>query len=294
MTVITRKRTSHFAIIPNAVAEDERLRFEARGVLCYLLAKPHDWKVRPADLQRSGNIGRDKVYRILNELIKAGYLVREPLRDDKARITQYDYIVSDTAVPPPLPETLSTGDADLLPEKAETGPDLLPEKLFPEKLFPENTDAIIRTDLQPRTKNLPNERASAREEGFSFFWEKWDPLHRPENRHYCLILWNKLNDDQQRSAVQTIAAYIKLCALRSKPPRMVNYLRDRIFAELDGGPVVDRDGDFRITPDREEWSEWLGHFRRVGGEAAVKSIVKLGYCAVKTRWPAVVSTLAAG
>lgn len=149
--------------------------------------------------------------------------------------------------------------------------------------------------IENRNKNRnPRERAGEGEEGFSFFWERWDALHRPDNRHYCLILWNKLSEEAQRSAVQTIGAYFKLCALRKKPPRMVNYLRDRIFADLDGGPVLDRDGDFRITPDRPEWSEWLGEFRRTHGENAVKSIVKLGYCAVKTRWPQPVNTLGAG
>ena len=59
MTVITRSRTASFAIIPNAVAEDKRLSFEARGVLCYLLAKPNNWQVQISDIKKQGNFGRD-------------------------------------------------------------------------------------------------------------------------------------------------------------------------------------------------------------------------------------------
>lgn len=57
-----------------ATAQDERLSYEARGVLSYLLSKPGDWQIRVGDLQTE-HCGRDKVYRILRELKQCGYLV---------------------------------------------------------------------------------------------------------------------------------------------------------------------------------------------------------------------------
>ncbi len=59
------------------------LSYEAVGMLTYLLSKPCDWKVKVSDLQREG-CGRDKVYRILDELAAAGY-VTKPVKSKDAQ-----------------------------------------------------------------------------------------------------------------------------------------------------------------------------------------------------------------
>lgn len=64
--------------------EDQRLSYEARGVLAYLLSKPDDWQVRPENLQND-SCGRDKIRRILRELEQHGYLIRERVRLAKGR-----------------------------------------------------------------------------------------------------------------------------------------------------------------------------------------------------------------
>lgn len=154
-----------------------------------------------------------------------------------------------------------------------------------------NSDVFRRQNLPPnpvienRNKNR-NPREGAGEEGnFSFFWEKWDPLHRPENRHFCLVIWQKLSPEAQASAMHALPIYFRFCALRKKPPRMVNYLRDKIFVDLDGAPEFDNEGRFKITPKRPEWSRWLGAIRSKFGERGVASIVKTGYYLTQTRWP---------
>lgn len=62
-----------------ATAQDERLSWEARGVLAYLLSKPDDWQVQIPDLQQK--CGRDKVRGILQELIDGRYLVKSQEHD---------------------------------------------------------------------------------------------------------------------------------------------------------------------------------------------------------------------
>ncbi len=69
------KKTLPYTSLHNAVFEDRDLPYECMAVLCYLLSKPADWKVRPSDLVRA-KTGITKVYRILNDLIRAGYIVR--------------------------------------------------------------------------------------------------------------------------------------------------------------------------------------------------------------------------
>ena len=55
----------NFSVLPNDLMNDERLSADALGVLVYLLSKPTDWQVRVTELRRRFDIGRDKVYRIL-------------------------------------------------------------------------------------------------------------------------------------------------------------------------------------------------------------------------------------
>jgi hypothetical protein len=71
----TRRDKAHpFVRIANAVARDSRLTFEARGMVIYLLSHDDNWEIWDEDLQREGDIGRDKVTRIRKELERYGYL----------------------------------------------------------------------------------------------------------------------------------------------------------------------------------------------------------------------------
>ena len=83
MSIIRAARKSQFYVLPTTTIEDNRLSWEARGMLVYLLSKPDHWEVRVEDLlARTRNClgkrsGRDKVYGILRELQMAGYVVRQ-------------------------------------------------------------------------------------------------------------------------------------------------------------------------------------------------------------------------
>lgn len=92
--IIRKERTNHFTIIPNDLVCDERLSYEARGVLCYLLSKPNDWQINCKDIQRVGNIARKKAYSILSELIEAGYVQRLKV-DERSKRHNYNYVIFD-------------------------------------------------------------------------------------------------------------------------------------------------------------------------------------------------------
>jgi hypothetical protein len=67
----------NFSIMSNEPLTDERLSWEARGVLAYLLTKPDGWVVRNTDLIRRGPAGVKKIKRIIRELRESGYIHRE-------------------------------------------------------------------------------------------------------------------------------------------------------------------------------------------------------------------------
>ncbi|MGJ4949974.1 hypothetical protein [Bradyrhizobium sp. HKCCYLS20291] len=100
MTIVRRVHRVQFTIVPNAVFADTRLSVEAKGVLGYLLSRPHKWHVRLDHIGRTLLVGRKKLQRIFRELIAAGYVTREAQRIvDGHRFGEIDYVVRDVPAP---------------------------------------------------------------------------------------------------------------------------------------------------------------------------------------------------
>lgn len=121
----TIRRSAHgvgndYFLMLRASAQDDRLSYEARGVLVYLLSKADNWEAQVNDLQRNG-CGRDKVYKIINELADAGYITKRE-RTQKADGTWQwtPYIVYESPQPdqkplPEKPEVVEGQDGSPLP-----------------------------------------------------------------------------------------------------------------------------------------------------------------------------------
>jgi len=118
-TIIRAPRRQRFVVMDQRAVEDDRLSWAARGMLCYLLSRPDDWKVLVNDLRKRGNLGRDGIYRLLRELRTLGYARFLRLRDKHGRIRGGIYIIREIAVSPDpelpdtvLPETVTPGTAN--------------------------------------------------------------------------------------------------------------------------------------------------------------------------------------
>jgi hypothetical protein len=68
-------------MIDNKSLRDESLSLEALGMICYLRSLPPDWRVMPTQLAKRFSCGRERIARILNELIEAGYIKKTVSRD---------------------------------------------------------------------------------------------------------------------------------------------------------------------------------------------------------------------
>lgn len=142
MAIIRSARPdSGFYILQNAVAEDERLSFRARGVLIALLVKPDDWRCTTEELEKQGTEGREAIRTALRELEAAGYLERVRSQDSETGKWSTDVYVHDTRgtanrstgsrtsvtrpsvdrtlIEEPIPSTLSSTD---VPSEAPTSP----------------------------------------------------------------------------------------------------------------------------------------------------------------------------
>ncbi len=73
------KKPNGFVMMSNAVLNDNRLSLKAKGLLCYLLAKPPDWRPMIADICAHCCDGEESVRTALKQLAKHGYakLVRD-------------------------------------------------------------------------------------------------------------------------------------------------------------------------------------------------------------------------
>ena len=118
-TIIRAPRRHRFVVMDQRAVEDDRLSWAARGLLCYLLSRPDDWKVLVNDLRKRGNLGRDGIYRLLRELRTVGYARFLRLRDKSGRIRGGRYIIREIADSPDpelpdtvLPQTAAPGSAN--------------------------------------------------------------------------------------------------------------------------------------------------------------------------------------
>ena len=75
--IIKRKHSGSYAVIPNAVSDDERLDADTLGVLAYLMAQPDMGGVNTKDLQARFKIGKVRAEGLLKKIESFGYFERE-------------------------------------------------------------------------------------------------------------------------------------------------------------------------------------------------------------------------
>ncbi|MGL5458224.1 MAG: hypothetical protein ACRDBY_01255 [Cetobacterium sp.] len=66
----------NFTTIYNNFAQDKTLSLEAKGLALYLFSMPSNWCINPTQLRFELQIGKDKVTKLINELIEKGYMFK--------------------------------------------------------------------------------------------------------------------------------------------------------------------------------------------------------------------------
>ncbi len=143
----------HFAQIPNDWLRDSRISLEARGLLAQIMSHKPGWNMSVKSIAAQNGIGRDKVRRIFDELIKHGYLERSETQnhDEKGHLAGYDYVTCDP------------GGVTQKPSKAE------PSKAEPSK--------VIRPPKNTNLKNTNDKNTNLIETAFDEFWDSY-PLKK--------------------------------------------------------------------------------------------------------------------
>ena len=94
-------RQNPYAQINKRVLEDDRLSWKAKGVLCYLLSRPDNWKTHVNQLVTVSTDQETSTRTAIAELIKAGYIQRFRRTNAKGVITAWQYVISEDPVENP-------------------------------------------------------------------------------------------------------------------------------------------------------------------------------------------------
>lgn len=253
--MITRKPIGEqpFTTFSNALLNDNSLNSEALGVLVYLLSKPGNWNVMPGVVGKRFGCGRDKIYRILLDLINAGYASREPDRDVAGVIRGWNYLVSNEKTP--------------LPENPEVDARPLPENTTSGKSAPQKKDS--------KTKERKKDSRPADDvysEDFQALWQQAAQLGAPRTRNTskkkAYDNWRMLNSEKQeqvRGAIPVFAAAMRAEARpEDKIPHFEFWLSKRIYETVSAPPAAAAKAvlvDWHKTAKREQWIKVLPHWR---------------------------------
>lgn len=93
MAVFRVERNKDYTVMSNYHLKDRSLTLKSKGLLSMMLSLPDEWNYTTRGLAAICREGVDSIGAALRELEKAGYIVRNQLRDDKGRITDTEYVI---------------------------------------------------------------------------------------------------------------------------------------------------------------------------------------------------------
>lgn len=194
MTIQRKQLTSDqpFTVFANTLLNDESLSAETLGVLVYLLSKPGNWRVLPGAVAKRFGCGRDKIYRIMNEMIAAGYAVRFQERGEDGAFTERNYLVSSEKEP--LPEN---------PQAAE----------------PSAADPQQQKKDKKQTKDSPYDD--------EFEEQIWKPYPRKLNasKKKAWDLWRMLSPEKQQQVKDAIPIFAESMRREGRPEDKIKHLQ---------------------------------------------------------------------
>lgn len=89
-----RKPPSGFTMVPNSLIRNDTLSLKAKGLYCLLFAKPDNWTYVEEALINESADGRESYRSGIMELVKAGWLTKVQVRDDKGVFSHIDWCLS--------------------------------------------------------------------------------------------------------------------------------------------------------------------------------------------------------
>lgn len=264
--IIRRKQTANYTALPNIVLTDERISIDARWCLAYLLSKPDNWQVQATNIQEVGGIGRDKAYRLIRELIEAGWIKRSAMRLEDGTFGGYEYVVTDT-----LSDDAPPSSNDPFPEKPETDKPKSENKHLNKDGKKTSTERVTNTE----DYILPGFDLEAE---FKEFWAAYPK--RPGNpKHKAFVQYvnaRKTLRVSKEVILGGVKGYARLCEGKDAQyiKWAVHWLKDRRWQDDYGIAPEHEIDDVNLTELVKLYPGHVGVYPDV--QAAVKSQLRIG------------------
>jgi hypothetical protein len=155
MSIIRVIKNKNYTVINNTALKDETLSAKAKGIYAYLMSLPDNWELKLSELKNHFTDGRDSINNGVRELISAGYITKEWLRDSNKKFIGINYTIHESLIKieAKLPETDFQYTAKL---KAENRPLLNTNKTNTISIDKENNKEKLskrRTETKPESKS---------------------------------------------------------------------------------------------------------------------------------------------
>lgn len=186
-------RRKGFVTLFRSAAQDDRLSLEARGLFTLMVSLPENWEYTVTGLAIKAGCGKDKIRRLLGELEKVGYLIREQGHDNGGKFSGNIYVLQDEA--PPLSGNTDNGENRQRLEPSAGFPtqknkDIKDLEIKKNPLNPPEGEAPKPDKRKRRSKSIPQWQPE-RFEGF------WAAYPRDEDRAKAVEQWDKLPQDRE-------------------------------------------------------------------------------------------------
>lgn len=177
MAVFRIEKTRDYTVMSNHHLRNARLSLKSKGLLSMMLSLPENWNYTTRGLAKICKEGTDSIGSALKELERAGYIVRNRLRDSKGKIVDVEYVIYETPCSPDTgqpcedePDTAcpDTENPDMDNPCLENRTQLNKEKRNPEE---QNTDSSSTEGSNP-IQSSPQTPAGANRTGRDWMQER--------------------------------------------------------------------------------------------------------------------------
>ena len=111
MAVFRIEKTRDYTVMSNHHLRNAGLSLKSKGLLSMMLSLPEDWNYTTRGLAKICKEGTDSIGSALKELERAGYIVRNRLRDSKGKIVDVECVRR--LARSPRPAKLSSRSAEI-------------------------------------------------------------------------------------------------------------------------------------------------------------------------------------
>ena len=209
MAVFRIEKTRDYTVMSNHHLRDTGLSLKSKGLLSMMLSLPEDWNYTTRGLAKICKEGMDSIGSALKELERAGYIVRNRLRDSKGKIVDVEYVIYETPHPPepdgpcedePDTEHPDTENPDMDTPGLENRPQLNKDKSNPDK----SKKDLSSTEGSNPVQSIPQTPRSSDRKGRDRMRERegYRELILENIEYDCLIQNHRLDRDRLDELVE--------------------------------------------------------------------------------------------